>query len=110
MPWLHCASMGLSDERKAQFSEAFELLGNKKSEVPKDVLADIMRSLGQNPTNDEVTAAFGKHSSGAGLTLDSVLTICGEFEATMASQDQEAILKEAFGVFDKDKSGTISAA
>ena len=102
--------MGLSDERKAQFSEAFELLGSKKSEVAKDVLADIMRSLGQNPTNDEVTAAFNKHSSGAGLTLDSLLTICGEFDTAMASQDQVAILKEAFGVFDKDKSGTISAA
>jgi Ca2+-binding EF-hand superfamily protein len=104
------AKMGLSEERKAQFSEAFELLGSKKAEIPKDVLGQIMRSLGQNPTNDEVTAAFNKHSSGAGLTLDSVLTICGEFEAGMASQDQKGILKEAFAVFDKDKSGTISAA
>lgn len=102
--------MPLSDERKAQFTECFEILGNKKAEIPKDVLGTIMRSLGQNPTNEEVNTFFTKHTSGSGLTLDAVLAIAAEFDATMAGNDQQAVLKEAFAVFDKDKSGTISAA
>ena len=102
--------MGLSAVRVDQFTEAFEVIGGKKPEVSKDQLAVIMRSLGQNPMNDEVTTLFNKHTGGSELSLESVLAVAGEFEDQMGAADQKAGLKEAFAVFDKDKSGKISGA
>ena len=102
--------MPLSALRNDQFTEAFEIIGGKKAEISKEALADILRSLGQNPTNDEVTGLFNKHTNGSGVTLEAVLAAADEFEQQMLSSDQNAVLKEAFAVFDKDKSGKISAA
>ena len=104
-------SMSLSAEREDLFKEAFEILGKKAAEVDKPTVAIIMRSLGQNPTNDEANALYDKYSGGAqSVAVDVLLKIAAEFEATMKSKDQNKDLQEAFAVFDKDNSGKISAA
>ena len=103
--------MSLSAERTEAFTEAFEIFGKKAPDIDKHTLSVIMRSLGQNPTNDEVTELFNQEAAGGSkIGLDKVLKIGAEFEAKMNSTDQHAALKEAFAVFDKDKKGKISAA
>ena len=104
--------MALSAERTEAFKEAFDLIGTNKAEtVDERTMGIIMRSLGQNPASDEVSALFKKHSGGSkAVGVEAVLAAAGEFEATMAGKDLKADMKEAFAVFDKDKSGKISAA
>ena len=103
--------MPLSAQRKAQFVECFEILGNKAAEVERSTVGDIMRSLGQNPTQDEVKQLFEKAAGGeSSISCEKLLAIAGEFEDKMASSNALADLGEAFAVFDKDKSGSISAA
>ena len=72
--------MALSAARAEQFGEAFEVLGNKAASVDEHMLGVIMRSLGQNPSNDEVSALFKKH----GGSKEAVLAAAGEFEAGLA--------------------------
>ena len=55
--------MPLSEERRADFVEAFDILGKKKAAVDKGLFGVILRSLGQNPTNDEINALFTKYST-----------------------------------------------
>ena len=101
--------MSLSAERKLDFEEAFEIIGKKASTINKDTMAVILRSLGLNPTNDEVTELFNKVSSGGVVDVNGVLAAAGEFEATMINSSQGE-LQQAFGVFDKDNTGKISSA
>lgn len=103
--------MALSDARKAAFEECFEILGKKADTVERSVMGDIMRSLGQNPTQDEVKELFDKVAGGAAaVTCEQFLKAAEEFEGRMKSTDMKTTLKEAFAVFDKDNSGSISAA
>ena len=103
--------MPLTAERKAQFEEAFEILGKKAAEVDRNTMGDIMRSLGQNPMDSEVKELFEKVAGGAQLvTCEKVLAAATEFEDRMGGTDQLAAIREAFAVFDKDKTGSISAA
>ena len=101
--------MALSAERKLDFEEAFELIGKKAPTINKDTFAIVLRSLGLNPTNDEVTGLFDKLASGGAMDLNGVLAAAAEFETTM-KKTNTAELEEAFSVFDKEKTGKISAA
>merc|ERR1719440_221654 len=101
----------LSDVRKQQFEEAFEILGKKAFEIDRPTMGTIMRSLGQNPTQDEVKELFDKVAGGeSSITCDKLLVAVGEFDTRMKGSDMHGTLKEAFAVFDKDNSGSISAA
>ena len=103
--------MSLSAERKEQFTEAFEMLGKKADAVDENTMGVIMRSLGQNPSSDEVSELFKKHSGGnKTVGVNAVLAAAGEFETAAAGKDLTAAMKEAFAVFDKDKTGQISTA
>lgn len=103
--------MALSAERAEQFKEAFEILGNKADTVDETTMGIIMRSLGQNPSGGEVSELFKKHAGGAkAVGVDAVLAAAGEFEAASAGKDLKTAMKEAFAVFDKDKTGKVSAA
>jgi len=102
--------MGLDATRTDLYTEAFEILGNNKSEVELATLGVILRSLGLNPTHDEVAKLFDAHKQGSAINLDGVLKAAAEFEVTFKTKDHKAELREAFSVFDKDKSGKISAA
>ena len=101
--------MPLSAERTQQFEEAFEIIGKRATEVERATLGDIMRSLGQNPTQDEVRELFDKVAKGeSSIPCEKVLAAASEFEDRMQGSDQMAGLRQAFAVFDKDNSGSIS--
>ncbi len=94
-----------------EVAECFEIIGKKASEVDKATLAIIMRSLGMNPTNDEVTEYYNGVSGGApAIGLPAVQKALEKFDAKMKATDMSKDLKEAFAVFEKDRSGKISSA
>ena len=96
--------------RQSELEEAFEILGCGKETIDKDTLGIILRSLGLNPTQDEVNALFDKHKQSGEMGVVSVVAAAEEFEAMFKGKDHNSELKEAFSVFDKDNSGKISAA
>ena len=102
--------MVLSETRKGDFEEAFAILGKKANTIPKDTFAVVLRSLGLNPTNDEVTALFVKFSGGDGVDCAGLVAAAEEFDGTMSADASPTQLQEAFAVFDKDRTGKISAA
>lgn len=71
-------------------------------------LGDVMRSLGQQPTDAELQDMINevdKDQSGS-IEFEEFLNLMA-YKAN--ATDSEAELRQAFRVFDKDNSGTISA-
>jgi len=101
----------MNPERQKDYEESFEILGKKAATVDKATMGNILRSMGLNPTNDEVSELFSSNSSD-GSTIDAggVVKAAAGFETKMKGEDQLAVLKEAFSVFDKEGGGKISAA
>ena len=103
--------MPLGEARTEQFVEAFEVLGKRAPTVDRETMGSIMRALGQNPTNDEVKGLFEKVAAGASsISCEQLLIAAGEFEEQNLNTDPKVALREAFKVFDKDNTGSISSA
>ncbi|KAL3456177.1 hypothetical protein BJX64DRAFT_271181 [Aspergillus heterothallicus] len=99
----------LSADQIAQFREVFAVFDKDGTgDITASELGEVMRSLGQNPTDTELQDIIDE------LDVDRTGTIdFDEFLILMSRKvkdsDPEAELREAFAVFDQDKSGTISA-
>ncbi|EEA21351.1 hypothetical protein TMatcc_009247 [Talaromyces marneffei ATCC 18224] len=99
----------LTEEQIARFREAFAVFDKDgNGEITADELREVMRSLGQNPTESELQDIVNE------LDVDRTGTIdFDEFLTMMVHKgkatDEEAELRAAFEVFDQDGSGTISA-
>jgi len=99
----------LSEEQIAEFREAFGLFDKDNSgTVTADELGEVMRSLGQNPTPQELQDMINEVDEDGNGVIDFQ-----EFLQMMARKmkdsETEDELKEAFKMFDKDGNGTISA-
>jgi len=85
----------------------FDKDGN--GEITATELGEVMRSLGQNPSESELQDMINEVDADNSGTVD-----LEEFLQMMAHQpksvDLETELRAAFRVFDKDNSGTISAS
>lgn len=84
--------------------------------ISSNELASVMRSLGQNPTDGEVSLILDKidiDRSGT-IDFDEFVTLMsptvreGKAGIPAEQEEEDAELKEAFWVFDKDGNGTIS--
>ncbi|KAK9146558.1 hypothetical protein Sjap_006461 [Stephania japonica] len=99
----------LTEEQIVEFQEAFCLFDKDGDGcITIEELATVIRSLDQNPTEQEL------HDMISEVDIDGNGTIeFGEFLNLMAKKmketDAEEELKEAFKVFDKDQNGYISA-
>ncbi|KAL5334497.1 hypothetical protein BJX70DRAFT_378229 [Aspergillus crustosus] len=99
----------LTPDQIAQFKEVFAVFDKDGTgDITATELGEVMRSLGQNPTETELQDIIDE------LDVDRTGTIdFDEFLVMMSRKvkdsDPEAELREAFAVFDKDKSGSISA-
>ncbi|KAL3487296.1 hypothetical protein BJX62DRAFT_213748 [Aspergillus germanicus] len=99
----------LTQDQIAQFKEVFAVFDKDGTgDITATELGEVMRSLGQNPTDTELQDIIDE------LDVDRTGTIdFDEFLILMSRKvkdsDPEAELREAFAVFDQDKSGTISA-
>ncbi|KAK5078157.1 Mitochondrial group I intron splicing factor ccm1 [Lithohypha guttulata] len=99
----------LSEEQIQSFRDVFSLFDKDGSgSISTNELGDVMKSLGQNPTAEELQDMVNEvdidHSGSIEFT---------EFMTMMATtiqpKDFAEETKAAFRVFDKDGSGTISA-
>merc|ERR1712236_194171 len=94
--------------RNAEFKEAFDEFDTDKSgTISPDELLGVLRAMGQNPTEDELLNLVME------VDIDGNGTI--EFEEFLSMMkkkagevDEEADLREAFKIFDRDKDGFIS--
>ncbi|KAM5556195.1 calmodulin [Rosa sericea] len=100
----------LSPDQKSEFKEAFSLFDKDgDGSITTKELGTVMRSLGQNPTEEELQDMINQVDADGSGTIE-----CQEFLDLMAKKikgtDSDEQLKEAFRVFDKDQNGFISAA
>merc|ERR1711872_384967 len=94
--------------RAAEFKEAFDEFDTDGSgTISPEELLGVMRAMGQNPTEDELLNIVLE------VDIDGNGTI--EFEEFLSLMkkkatevDEEADLREAFKIFDRDRDGFIS--
>merc|ERR1712243_330340 len=92
----------------AEFKEAFDEFDTDGSgTISPEELLGVMRAMGQNPTEDELLNLVLE------VDIDGNGTIEFEEFLNMMKQksnevDEEADLREAFKIFDRDKDGWIS--
>ncbi|KAH8495700.1 hypothetical protein H0E87_018762 [Populus deltoides] len=99
----------LTEEQIVEFREAFCLFDKDGDGcITVEELATVIRSLDQNPTEEELHDMISEVDSDRNGTIEFA-----EFLSLMAKKmketDAEEELKEAFKVFDKDQNGYISA-
>ncbi|WOL19637.1 calmodulin-1-like [Canna indica] len=99
----------LSQDQITEFQEAFCLFDKDGDGcITLDELATVIKSLGQNPTEEELQEMIQEVDADGSGTIEF-----GEFLNLMARKmkesDVEDELIEAFKVFDKDQNGYISA-
>mmetsp|Transcript_49040 Transcript_49040/g.60275 ORF Transcript_49040/g.60275 Transcript_49040/m.60275 type:complete len:160 (-) Transcript_49040:130-609(-) len=101
---------GLTDVEIAEFWEAFALFDEDRNGViTTSELGKVMRSLGQQPTESDLQAMINEVDSDGTGTIDfpEFLSL---MSVKMHQSDVEEEIKEAFGVFDMNSNGQISAA
>merc|ERR1711934_656161 len=100
----------LTEEQIAEFKEAFSLFDKDgDGTITTKELGTVMRSLGQNPTEDELQDMINEVDADGNGTVDfpEFLSLMSR---KMKDTDTEEEIIEAFKVFDRDGSGYISAA
>ena len=98
----------LSETQIAEFKEAFALFDrNGNGTIAPEQLGTVMRSLGTNPTNLEIKEYL--HEIGSRKIDFSVfLTFMARKIQDMGNMEEDIV--EAFKVFDKANTGTVSVA
>ncbi|RHZ56338.1 hypothetical protein Glove_402g17 [Diversispora epigaea] len=100
--------MEFSEQQKKEYLQAFKLYDNKGDDsIPSEALGDLLRALDQNPTQEEVNQLV--KSVGSKLDFKKFLEILGRPGGFSPAGTYEEFI-EGFQVFDKDRTGYISAA
>lgn len=104
------SDLNLTEDQIEEFKEAFALFDKDgDGTITADELGVVMRSLGRNPTREELEAMIAEVDDDGSGEIEFP-----EFLRLMASklQDTDSIeeMREAFLVFDRDKSGSVTAS
>lgn len=100
----------MTEEQIEQFKLAFDLFDKDKTgDITAAELGEVMRELGLSPSDAELKDMVDEVDVDQNGSIDF-----NEFLTMMSHKvepsDAEKELREAFKVFDRDNSGTISAA
>ncbi|KAK1390587.1 Calmodulin-like protein 11 [Heracleum sosnowskyi] len=99
----------LNDEQIVEFQEAFSLFDkNGDGCITVEELATVIRSLDQNPSEDELQDMISDFDADGNGIIEFVQFLNLMFKK-IKENDVEEELKEAFKVFDKDQNGFVSA-
>jgi calmodulin len=99
----------LSEEKIAEFRAAFELFDkDRDGKITTKELGTVMRNLGQNPTEVELTEMINEVDLDGNGTID-FKEFLGLMVRKMKDTDTEEELLEAFKVFDRDGNGFITS-
>lgn len=99
----------LGELQRAEFKEAFDEFDKDGSgTISTKELLQVMRSIGQNPTEDEILEIVMESDLNGDGTID-FKEFVDMMQRKSSEADQTEALREAFRIFDKDKSGYIEA-
>ncbi|CAN6652031.1 calmodulin [Trichomonascus vanleenenianus] len=100
----------LTEKQISAFKEAFSLFDkDNDGQITTKELGVVMRSLGQNPSESELSDMINEVDVDNDGTIDfpEFLTMMAR---KMKDTDSDEEIREAFKVFDRDGNGFISAA
>lgn len=100
----------LTEQQISAFKEAFSLFDkDSDGKITTKELGVVMRSLGQNPSESELSDMINEVDVDRDGTIDfpEFLTMMAR---KMKDTDSEDEIREAFKVFDRDGNGFISSA
>jgi calmodulin len=99
----------LTEDKIAEFREAFEIFDkDKDGYITIKELGEIMKNLGQQPTEAELQDMINEVDVDGNGNID-FKEFLGLMARKMRDTDTEEELIEAFKVFDRDGNGLISA-
>jgi calmodulin len=102
------SSDSLTEEKINEFKEAFEIFDkDKDGYITTKELGDIMKNLGQTPSEAELQDMINEVDIDGNGTID-FKEFLGLMARKMRDTDTEEELIEAFKVFDRDGNGLIS--
>merc|ERR1712189_164114 len=100
-------STSLDELLNAEFKEAFDEFDKDGSgTISTKELLGVMRSMGQNPTEDELLALVMEVDINGDGTIDFD-EFLGMMKQKAHEVDEDSDLKEAFRIFDRDRNGYI---
>ena len=98
----------LSNEKISDLNEAFKILDkDKDGHITTKELGDIMKGLGQNPSEAELQDLINEVDIEGNGTID-FKEFVGLMTRKMKEPENEEEIIEAFKIFDKDGNGLIS--
>jgi len=102
------ASSDLDELQKLELKEAFDEFDKDGSgTITTKELLPVLRSIGQNPTEDEILGLVIEYDVNGDGTIDFEEFIQMMSRHTAETVDQTAEMKEAFKIFDRDGDGYI---
>ncbi|EDW16096.1 hypothetical protein AWZ03_004805 [Drosophila navojoa] len=100
----------LTEEQIAEYKEAFALFDKSNTGmISVRELGNLMRSLGQNPTDAELRDLVNEVDTTGNGSIEFV-EFCNLMSKQSVDSDADEELREAFKIFDKDEDGFISPA
>jgi len=101
---------GYTEDQIAEYQEAFQLFDSRgDNKIQVNQIGDVLRALGQNPTETDVRKLTHQHRPDERITFEVFLPI---FHAISKNRNKDTIEEFVEGLrhFDKDGNGYISAA
>lgn len=98
----------LNELQRLEFKEAFEEFDKDGSgTISTKELLPVLRSIGQNPTEDEILNLVIEYDVNGDGTIDFDEFLEMMSKHTRETVDQTAEMREAFKIFDRDGNGYI---
>ncbi|CAL4111937.1 unnamed protein product [Meganyctiphanes norvegica] len=95
----------LTKEEMAEAQECFSIYQNNNKMQTSD-LGNALRSVGINPSEEDVKKVIHELGNPPTIPLETYLDVLSR---DFGEPETEEEIREAFGVFDRDGNGTISA-